>query len=187
MRVEDAVLVEERPLDAPLSDPARLATLFDAHHRRLYRLGLRMLGSAEDAQDLVQETFLRAARALGRVPGAEPGAEAWLVRVAVNLCRDRQRRRGVRRGHDGDLPSLVAAPDEEGPRLARWAVWGALDRLPARRRSIVVLHELEGLSTGEVARLLGTSPVTVRWHLALARRELARWLSGAGLSLEGSP
>lgn len=177
----------ERSEAVAVTPEARLSALFDAHHRRLYRLGLRMLGGVEDAHDLVQETFLRAARALGRVPEAESAAEAWLVRVAVNVCRDLQRRRSVRRASAADLPPQVAAPDEEGPRLARWAVRAALAALPARRRSIVVLHELEGLSTAEIARLLGATPVTVRWHLAMGRRELARRLAGAGAPLEGRP
>jgi RNA polymerase sigma-70 factor (ECF subfamily) len=170
------MLVEELTLEAGASPTARLGELFDAHHRRLYRLGLRLLGNAEEAQDLVQETFLRAAQTLGRVPADEPGAEAWLVRVAVNVARDRQRRHAVRRARAAPLPAQPASPDEEGPRLARWAVRTALRALPARRRAIVVLHELEGLSTGEVARLLGCAPVTVRWHLSSARRELARAL-----------
>ena len=178
---------EALPLAAPLSGTARLAALFDLHHRRLYRLGLRMLGSAEDAQDLVQETFLRAARALSRVPDGENAAEAWLVRVAVNVCRDRQRRRGVRQARAAELPQQLPAPDEEAPRLARWTVHAALAQLPARRRSILVMHELEGLSTQEIGRLLGASPVTVRWHLAVGRRELARRLAGTGLAMEESP
>ena len=176
--------VEELPLAASLSGTARLAALFDAHHRRLYRLGLRMLGSTDDAQDLVQETFLRAARALARVPEPEAAAEAWLVRVAVNVCRDLQRRRGVRRARAAELPAQVAGPDEEGPLLARQAVRRALAALPARRRSVLVLHELEGLPAGEIARLLGTSPVTVRWHLALGRRELARRLGAVRETME---
>ena len=154
----------------------RLAALFDRHHRRLHRLGLRLLGDAEEARDLVQETFLRAARAFADVPAEEPAAEAWLVRVAVNLCRDRYRRRLVRRQHAAAMPREVAASDELGPRLARWTVQAALLALPPRRRAVVVLHEIEGRSAAEVAALLGCRPVTVRWHLALARRELARLL-----------
>lgn len=150
--------------------------LFDAHHRRLHRLGLRLLGDAEDARDLVQETFLRAARALAQVPDEEPAAEAWLVRVAVNVCRDRHRRQVVRRAHAAAMPREVASGNEESAQLARWTVQAALLALPERRRAIVVLHELEGRSTAEIAKLLGSRPVTVRWHLAMARRELARHL-----------
>jgi RNA polymerase sigma-70 factor (ECF subfamily) len=181
--VHATTLAQELPLTAAASrgssvegGAARLGALFDTHHRRLHRLGLRLLGDAEEARDLVQETFLRAARALAQVPVEEPAAEAWLVRVAVNLCRDRHRRRRVRRAHAAAMPREVAAGDEEGARLARWAVRAALLALPPRRRAIVVLHEIEGRSAAEIAALLGSRAVTVRWHLAMARRELARRL-----------
>ncbi len=171
-----ASLAQELSLSAAAEPAERLGSLFDAHHRRLHRLALRLLDDPEDARDLVQETFLRAARAMTRVPAAEPAAEAWLVRVAVNLCRDRHRRRAVRRAHAAAMPREVAADDEEGARLARWVVRAALLALPPKRRAIVVLHEIEGRSAVEIASLLGTRAVTVRWHLSRARRELAREL-----------
>jgi RNA polymerase sigma-70 factor, ECF subfamily len=183
--VDATTLAQELPLSpaatrlrAPVGETERLGALFDTHHRRLHRLGLRLLGDAEDARDLVQETFLRAARALRSVPAEEPGAEAWLVRVAVNLCRDRYRRRAIRQSHAAPMPREVAGGDEEGPLLARRAIEAALLALPPRRRAVIVLHELEGRPAAEVAALLGLRPVTVRWHLALARRELARQLLG---------
>jgi RNA polymerase sigma-70 factor (ECF subfamily) len=166
---------------------ARLGPLFDAHHRRLHRLGLRLLGDVEEARDLVQETFLRAAGALARVPAEEPAAEAWLVRVAVNLCRDRHRRRAVRRAHAAPMPREVPAGDGEAARLARWSVRAALLALPPRRRAIVVLHEIEGCSAAEIAALLGTRAVTVRWHLSRARRELAKTLLPATTRREEAP
>jgi RNA polymerase sigma-70 factor (ECF subfamily) len=151
-----------------------LAGLFDAHHERLFRLALRLSPDREEARDLVQEAFLRAARRPGSVPdGAE---EAWLVRTLVNLCRDRHRRAGVRtrfhesvrRGEETDHPEAAA--------VARATVRAALGRLAPRRRAVIVLHELEGRPVREVARLLGIGEVTVRWHLMAARRELARIL-----------
>jgi len=165
----------------------RLGLLFDAHHRRLHRLGLRLLGDVDEARDLVQETFLRAAGALARVPAEEPAAEAWLVRVAVNLCRDRHRRRAVRRAHAAPMPREVAASDDEAARLARWTVRAALLALPPRRRAIVVLHEIEGRSAAEIAVLLGTRAVTVRWHLSRARRELAKALLPPATRHEETP
>jgi DNA-directed RNA polymerase specialized sigma24 family protein len=84
------------------SDPAaRLGILFDAHHQRLHRLARGLSANAEEASDLVQETFLRAARSPNSVP-AGPGdnAEAWLVRVLVNIRRDEWRRTAARRRLD---------------------------------------------------------------------------------------
>src|SRR5262245_26938644 len=76
----------------------RLGRLFDAHHRRLFTLACRMTGEREDARDLVQETFVRAAGARA-IPLNGSGAEAWLVQVLVHLCRDRRRRQRVRDRH----------------------------------------------------------------------------------------
>ena len=74
----------------------RLGRLFDAQHQRIYNLARRMSRDPEEARDLLQETFLRAARRWHALPEDDRGAEAWLVRTAVNLCRDLGRRRFVR-------------------------------------------------------------------------------------------
>ena len=91
----------------------RLGTLFDTHHQRLFRLARRLSGSSEDARDVVQETFLRAARSPGSVPVGAPNEEAWLVRVLINICRDRWRRLAVQRNTAAsgelDVPDGVRA------------------------------------------------------------------------------
>jgi RNA polymerase sigma-70 factor (ECF subfamily) len=161
--------------------PERLARLFDAHQRRLFFLALRMASDREEAQDLVQEAFLRAARQPASVPEGEGPGEAWLVRTLVNLCRDRYRRRAVRArvlAPPGDAEPGTDHP--EAAEVARATVKAALARLSPRRRAVVALHELEGIPVREVARLLGVAEVTVRWHLLAARRELARLLTGGG-------
>ena len=154
----------------------RLATLFDAHHRRLYALACRMCRTREDARDCVQETFLRAARNPGSVPaGAE---EAWLVRVLVNICRDGWRRQAVR--DRAPLEEPAHSKDQESEVIARALVRMALDRLSPRRRAILILHELEGSGIPEIAALLGVAPVTVRWHLSRGRKQMASIIEGRG-------
>ena len=152
----------------------RLDRLFDTHHRRLYQLARRLSRTPEDARDLVQETFLRAARAPQSIPGKPPGEEAWLVRVLVNICRDQWRRRAIRRRADVqgtlDADRLV---DPEPALMARSIVWHALAALPPRRRIVIVMHELEGAAVEAIARTLGISAVTVRWHVSRGRRQLA--------------
>ena len=166
-------------LPAALPDSGdRLAALFDAHYNRLYALARRMAADAEAARDLVQETFLRAARAPASVPHGHAREEAWLVRVLINIRRDEWRRAEVRRRHreaSGEVPR--AARDHEAAAAAREIVWRALDALPPRRRAVVVLHELEGLTIAAVASLLGVSAITVRWHLSRGRRDLARLIA----------
>ena len=106
----------------------------------------------------------------------DAGEEAWLVRVLVNLQRDRWRRTAVRARHDAaHAPAAEADPgsDQESALIARTTVWRALERLPPRRRAILVLHELEGLDARAIASLLHITPITVRWHLSRGRRDLA--------------
>src|SRR5688572_5528747 len=88
-----AIAVDEPPSD-------RVAALFDAHHQRIYRLARRLTSTADDALDLVQETFLRAARAPTSVPFGADREEAWLVRVLINLRRDQWRKAAVQKRHD---------------------------------------------------------------------------------------
>ena len=165
----------------------RIARLFDAHHQRLYRLARRMAATTEDARDLVQETFLRAARSPGSVPqGAQP-EEAWLVRVLVNVCRDGWRKRATRARLGGESTLSPLPPsDPERAMMARHIIWAALNQLPPRRRAAIVMYELDGLQIAEIARLLGISAVTVRWHLSRGRHELAR-IVGSQESEVGSP
>lgn len=83
------------------SDPMeRVASLFDTHYDRLYRLARRLAPSADDALDLVQETFLRAARSPKSIPVGARNEEAWLVRVLINIRRDQWRWTSVRDRHD---------------------------------------------------------------------------------------
>ena len=163
--------------DQPREDvTGRLGALFDAHHQRLHRLARRLSGSPDDARDLVQETFLRAARSPDSIPDGSSREEAWLVRVLINLCRDRWRKTAVRsRAHAFQVPE-VSADNPEAAVMARTLIWQALDRLAPRRRAIIVMYELEGTGIPAIAELLGVTPVTVRWHLSRGRHELAKVL-----------
>jgi RNA polymerase sigma-70 factor (ECF subfamily) len=167
--------------DVVAGDPIeRLASLFDDHYDRLYRLARRLAPSADDALDLVQETFLKAARFPKSIPVGATNEEAWLVRVLINIRRDQWRKTSVRDRHDkaafGDSPSARGGGDPEAALIARTAVWQALNVLAPRRRAIVVMFELEGLAIPAIASLLGISAITVRWHLSMGRRDLTRAL-----------
>ena len=154
----------------------RLATLFDGHYDRLYRLARRLTAGADDALDLVQDTFLKAARYPRSIPVGFANEEAWLVRVLINIRRDHWRKASNRTRFEatasGKSLSAPANGDPEAAILARATVWRALDMLSPRRRAIVVMHELEGLAVPAIASLLGISQITVRWHLSMGRRDL---------------
>jgi RNA polymerase sigma-70 factor (ECF subfamily) len=169
---------------------ARLPLLFDAHHERLYRLARRLSPTAEEARDLVQETFLRVVKSPGAIPAGSSSEEAWLVRILINLCRDQWRRRAARRRLDAHHQTgtwAAASPDIESALIARTAVWRALETLPPRQRAAIVLYELEGVGIPGIAQLLGVSQVTVRWHLSRGRRELARIIISHETSHERGP
>jgi len=161
------------------SDP--LAQLYRAHQELLWRLAARMTGDPASAEDLLQETFLRAALHRSRLPQAERSARAWLTQTLVNLCRDGFRRAAVRRRHQEEAGSgrtEAVQADPERLAAARQLMNAALNRLSARRRAVLVLRDLEGLTETRVAELLGIRAPTVRWHLAAARSQLRRRLEG---------
>jgi RNA polymerase sigma-70 factor (ECF subfamily) len=155
----------------------RLADLFDGHADRLYRLARRLTPSRDDARDLVQETFLRAAKSVLSIPVGRPSEEAWLVRVLINLRKDEWRKSATRRRLQL-APVVPTNGDLESSLDAKRAVWRALDALHPRRRAVVVMHELEGMDVQAIATVLGITAVTVRWHLCVGRRELKRVLTG---------
>jgi RNA polymerase sigma-70 factor (ECF subfamily) len=164
--------VDEQPAD-------RVAALFDAHHQRLYRLARRLTSSADDALDLVQETFLRTAGAPSSVPIGADREEAWLVRVLINLRRDQWRKAAVQKRHDEHTSphQPQSQPDHGSAVIAKATVWCALDVLSPRRRAVLVMRELEGLAIPTIASQLGISAITVRWHLSRGRRDLTRILT----------
>jgi RNA polymerase sigma-70 factor, ECF subfamily len=158
--------------DEPAGDP--LEQLFTGQQSRLFRLARRLCASHEEAKDLVQQTFVRVLSSSSPLPPDRDGQESWLVTTMVNLARDQGRRRVV----SARVASVHAQPaeplaDPESAYLARIAVERALGVLDARRRAIVVLHYLEGMAVARIAAMLGVSAITVRWHLARARRQLA--------------
>lgn len=163
--------------------------LFRRHERLLWGLAYRMLGSAADADEVLQETFLR----LLERPPADAAAplRPWLVRVAMNLSRDRLRRRKVR-GYVGpwlpgavetarlldDLPepeaSAAERPEVRYERLesASYAFLLALEALTSRQRAVLLLRDVLGQDVRETAAALGLSPDNVKTTHLRARRAL---------------
>src|SRR4051794_22655827 len=159
----------------PTATGDRVAALFEAHEDRLYRLARRLVQHSDDARDLVQETFLRAAKSPSRVPAGFSHEEAWLVRVMVNIQRDQWRKLAVRERFTIRAEDSGPA-DLESSLMTKRTVWSALGALRPKRRAIVVMHELDGAPVAAIASLLGISQVTVQWHLSIGRRELKRIL-----------
>src|SRR4030095_8336318 len=102
-------------------------------------------------RDLMQESFLRAARSLSSVPIGDAREEAWLVRVLINIQRDIWRKKAVRQRLAPTLaPDTCVRPEEERTFITKHIVWQALDRLVPRRRAVLVMHEIEGMQISAV-------------------------------------
>lgn len=175
--------------------------LYEMYKTPIYRFACALSGDARDAEDLFQETWLRAVKAAPAGPqarGAE--AKAWLYAIAANAHKDLLRRRRVRRlflaeratalgdrKGDADLGwDLPAAAGEDGSSRSdiRLCLRRAVSRLPGKERRVFVLKDIEGFQHDEIGRLLGLPEATVRTLLFRAvkklRRDLAEFRPAAG-------
>jgi RNA polymerase sigma-70 factor, ECF subfamily len=161
---------------AAAGDPAAFAEIVVATTPRLHRLAARILADENEAEDVLQEAYLRAFDALGagRFDGRS-GAYTWLYRVVANAAVDalRSRRRRARRiDPEGEIDAPV---DDEGRLAARAAlreIEALLGDLPADQRAAMVLKEIEGLSSNEVAAVMDCSVGAVEQRLVRARAAL---------------
>lgn len=145
--------------------PVDWEKLVTENENRLYRAALAILGHPQEAEDAVQDAFVRY---LEKAPDDLANPSAWLTRVLVNGCKSRLRLAWRR---VGPLPETLAAPGpEELEELEE------LFALPPEDRAVIHLHYYEGYSTGEIAGLLGQRPGTVRSRLSRARTKLKRLL-----------
>lgn len=193
----DAALVE-RALEG---DGTAFEALVYRHQERVYGLLRRLLRDAEDAEDALQETFLHVYRDLDSFRG-ESRFSTWIYRVASNTALSHLRRR--RRRPTESLEAFLPRFDEEGrhatrpdvghspserteerldrQRIAEHAI-SALERLPETYRTVVVLRDLEELTTAEAAEVLGVTEASLRQRLHRARLMLRGYLA----SLVGTP
>ncbi len=167
------------PAGSLLSDMTALP--LEAHRPILKALAYRMLGSAAEAEDVVQDTFVRA---LAKPPQTDRPVRPWLVRVTCNLARDRLRKRKVRKYHGPWLPEPISEPPTIDPaadpelhlRLSQTATLAwlvAAETLTPEQRAVVLLREVLDWKVTEVGAALGRSPGAVRSLHLRARRALA--------------
>jgi len=155
-------------------DLAAFERIMSQCERRVLRVALRLLNNQQDAQDAAQEVFLRLYRHFGDLDETR-GYEPWLYRVTVNVCRDmaRGRRRSIGLADVPDLVSPQADAYHDAERAQqREIVRRGLSRLGEKERAALVLRDVEGLSTREVAGILGSSENTVRSQICSARLKL---------------
>ncbi|MGI8402242.1 MAG: RNA polymerase sigma factor [Gemmatimonadaceae bacterium] len=169
---------EERELVrlARNGDERGFAGLVRLHQRRAYTVARSIVLTHEDAEDAVQEGFLRAYQALERFdPGQTFGA--WLNRIVANAALDLARRKKVRAAEEltDALPDKFRDPAESGELKER--LEKALAELQPRARSVIVLHDIEGFTHAEIGEMLGIPGGTARSDLHHARQKLRGLLS----------
>ncbi len=171
-------------------DPDAFAALVDAHSGMIYRLALKMLNDPDAAEDVLQETFIKAYQHIGRFDGRSK-ISTWLYRIATNEALMVLRRRRPDTLSLDEPPDGEDTPDE--PRQivdwcclpedellsseARAYLDQAVQKLSPALRSVFVLRDIEGLSTRETAEVLNISEAAVRTRLSRARLQLRELLS----------
>ena len=175
MAADEAALVER----VRRGDAGAFDALVTRYMRRAFAVAYRLLGNREDAEDLVQETFLTV---LQKIDAFAPGRafSPWFFRILVNRGLNARKSRALRT--TDEIPDASPAGGPSPERHAEQAelrgrLHAALAGLPERQRVIVELFELEGFGGPEIAEILEISDGTVRWHLFEARRALRQALA----------
>jgi RNA polymerase sigma-70 factor (ECF subfamily) len=174
-RAEDHALIRR----AQAGDEAAFQALVERHRARAWRVARGLVGSDEDAQDLVQEAFLRVFRSLSSFDFAH-GFTTWLYRIVTNLAIDhlRKRRASISTTAPSDEDSDLDLADERGASPSAGLehddlaveVQACLASLAPHFQSVLQLREMEGLPCTEIARIVGATHVTVRWRLHRGRK-----------------
>ncbi|MGE0823339.1 MAG: RNA polymerase sigma factor [Candidatus Binatia bacterium] len=176
----------------PLPQRVPFAEVVTLHQRVIYGYLLRFTRQVPDAQDLFQETFLRAHRAYAALP-LDADVRAWLMRIASNLAknyvRDRQRRQRVlveeKQDETGRESSGEKNMDTEHVIMSRetaQTLLAVIDALPRHQRTAVIQRQFEGLDYTTIASNLQCSPESARAHVYQALRKLRRALSADSTS-----
>ena len=159
--------------DARAGDRSALGRLLEPHEAPLYRLCLGVLHHAQDAEDAVQEAFIRAIRALAGFR-ADADLRTWLYRIALNVCLERKRSaKPVEPLFEETMVSDARALEDSA--VARMRALQALAALKPQHRAALVMKEVEGLSVEEIGAAMGWNRKKAENELYQARRALAEW------------
>lgn len=164
--------------------------LYNLHAQSIYRLGWAMLQQTQAAEDVVQETFLRAYKARQRFDPSKASFGTWLYQIALNYCRSHLRKKRLltipwlrQTDEAPDLPDARPGPESSALRSEyRRMLWEAVQSLSDPLKEVVTLHYYMELPAVEVAVLLECPEGTVYSRLHNARRRLAAMLTAQGFS-----
>ncbi len=175
-------------------DELAFAQLVRRHQQRIHRLALHIVRDRAEAEDVTQETFIRAYRALARFDGrSEP--YTWFYRIAVNLSlnaiRSRKSQRTTNEGDDPRLEALIGErrsnadpPAQAARRQLYEALAQGIDELSETLRTTLVLVCMDGRSHEEASAILGAPEGTIAWRVHEARRKLREFMAKRGFDPE---
>ena len=176
--VTEPSLLRQLVKDAKAGDAASFERIVILHERVVLRIAQRLLLNAEDAKDAAQEVFVRLHRVLGRFD-EHKDLGPWLYRITVNICRDLRRRskRIVPLEAEHDTADIASDPERSASVSQQYRmILEALGQLTPREREAIVLRDLEGRQTVEVAEILGSSEATVRSQLSTGRVKIRNYI-----------
>lgn len=160
-------------------DSATFEAWVEVHAAMVLRIAQRLLVSEEDAQDAAQEVFLKMHRFASKFDERRE-VRPWLYRMTVNVCHDLRRKRRLDFALESAAEPVASEPTPE----ERWSaeerrqmMFKALAALSEREREAIVLRDLEGLTTAEVAEAMGTTEATVRSQIAMGRAKLKDYVT----------
>jgi RNA polymerase sigma-70 factor (ECF subfamily) len=180
-RADEAALVEAVRRGAPGSHEA----IYHRYKRRVFALAMRIVG-AHDAEEVAQEAFIRVFRGLPKFRG-DAALGTWIYRLAVNAALSHKSRRAnapVTERDDAVSEQGVAAVAESRDAALRRQLEAALAGLPVGYRTVIVLHDVEGLEHEDVASILGCHVGTSKSQLHKARAKLREALAARGITAE---
>jgi RNA polymerase sigma-70 factor (ECF subfamily) len=188
---QNSKIAAEQALEASRREAAAVVTaLVEQYSGVLYRVSYSILRNATDAEDAVQETFLRVLRHQDSLAEIRD-QRVWLVRIVWNISLDRKRRKKTRPEDDDidDLARVLPAPgitaeDQAIGSQQQSHVLALMEKLPAKERQVLLLSAFDELSTTQIAQIVGTTESSIRSRLFRARKEMATLL-GRDLSAKG--
>ena len=163
-------------------DAGSREALYHRFKRRVYALAVRIVGPI-DAEEVSQEAFIRIFRGLEKFRG-DAALATWIYRLAVNAALSHRSRRGTgpQPDADDDVDAQVGAEPVHGDAVLRVRIERALARLPVGYRTVIVLHDIEGLEHEEIAQILGCHVGTSKSQLHKARARLREMLAADGIT-----
>ena len=160
-------------------DDRQFEELYEKYADDVLRMSYFYLGDRQQAEDVTQDVFVRL---LTHTPELEPGKEkAWLLKVALNRCRDLWRAAWVKRVVLGSpAMELAPAPDRMDERLEQEELMNAIRKLPADFRDVILLHYYQGYGIAEMAQMLKVPEGTISSRLSRGRKKLEEILKESG-------